>query len=264
LTPPQTTGDPTGQGATIEHFRAAYAAGNSPRIVILWNRALSDDIDAAQQHVDRTTQSSSANVTANATVSGGSTTNAQPYGYGTLVQSNGGANASKSASATSSSSRDRVTTDAQQGTGARADVMSEQDFWLFQTAFSDPFVRAGARLVDRNTITRVASDKSPNITDKQRAEIAGLSGFADLFIEVLVAVNPASPSGYLFRATAKDVKTGQILADVITDGTNPAPASVEYVATDHGFEARQSQPGGANGSQVALAIMAGLSQAWQR
>jgi hypothetical protein len=261
LKAPATASDPAVQGEAIGRFRAAYSARKSPRIAIFWNRALTDDVEAAKLHVDSEVRAAARGGQVSTSATGGSSTNVQPYGYGQLVQKSAGANAETSFGSAGVATRDRVSADVQQGFGARAAVMGEQDSWHFQDAFSDPFIKAGAKLVDRNTMIRIAGETA----DKQRAESAALAGLADLFIEVLVSVDPTSPSGYVFRATAKDVKTGQIVAETISDGAVPESGATEYVATDHGFVARPSRTAGAaNGTTVAIALMDRLSQAWQQ
>lgn len=258
---PVTASDPAVQGEAIGRFRVAYSARKSPRIAIFWNRALTDDIEAAKLHVESEVRTAATGGQASTSTAGGSSSSVQPYGYGQLVQKNAGATAQTSFGSTAAATRDRVSADVQQGFGARAPVMSEQDSWRFQHAFSDPFIKAGTRLVDRNTMIRIAGDA----TDKQRAESAALAGLADLFVEVLTSVDPASPSGYVFRATAKDAKTGQIVAEIISDGAAPDAGVTEYVATDRGFVARPSRTAGAvNGTTVAIALMDRLSQAWQQ
>ncbi len=163
------------------------------------------------------------------------------------------------------SSREQIKGEEQVGSGARDPVMIERDMWRFEQGFSDPFVRAGAKLVDRNTIMRITADKSPQVGDKQRVEASALRGLADVFVEVLMTVDGSSPSGYVFRATAKDINTGQIIADVTSDGArSDAPGAMEYVATNHGFEARPSRNRGqANGATIAVTLMDQLSQAWR-
>lgn len=258
---PATASDPSVQGEAIGRFRVAYSARKSPRIAIFWNRSLTDDIEAAKLHVDSEVRTTATGGQTSTSTAGGSSTSVQPYGYGQLVQKSAGANAQTTFGSAGVTTRDRVSADVQQGFGARAAVMSEQDSWRFQDAFSDPFSKAGARLVDRNTMIRIAGDA----TDKQRGESAALAGLADLFVEVLMSVDPASPSGYVFRATAKDAKTGQIVADIISDGAAPDAGATEYVATDRGFVAQPSRTAGAvNGTAVAIALMDRLSQAWQQ
>jgi hypothetical protein len=258
---PATPSDPAVQAEAIGRFRVAYSARKSPRIAIFWNRTLTDDIEAGKLHVDSEVRAAATGGQTSTSAAGGSSTSIQPYGYGQLVQKSAGANAQTSFGSAGVTTRDRMSADIQQGFGARAAVMSEQDSWRFQDAFSDPFIKAGARLVDRNTMIRIAGDAA----DKQRSESAALAGLADLFVEVLMSVDPASPSGYMFRATAKDAKTGQIIADVISDGAAPDAGATEYVATDRGFMARPSRAAGAvNGTAVAIALMGQLSQAWQQ
>jgi hypothetical protein len=256
--------DAAAQKASIDRFRGAYAARKSPRIAIFWNRVLTDDVESAKQHVEREDRAVVVGGAVTTRVQGGGSTSIQPYGYGSLEQRSAGGEAQTTFGAAGVSVRERTTTDVQQGFGARAPAMIERDSWRFESGFADLFTQAGARLVDRNTIIRVTGDKS-NMTDKQRVEMSALRGFADLFVEVLVTSDPASPSGYVFRATAKDVNTGQLIADVTSDGADAESGATEFVATNHGFESRPSRmAGAANGGAIAAAMMDRLCQVWQR
>jgi hypothetical protein len=244
----------------IERFRSAYQGRNSPRIAILWNRVLSDQIDAQKYHVERETGAfaSGTQQSAGAVVGGAA---AVRRFHGGAVAGEYGAAVSQSATTHGEVSvKDRVSADLQAPAGERAPVLSERDRWYFEKGFTDPFVHAGAKLVDRNTVVRLAGEGGAS--DQQRAEMSGLRRQADLFVEILQSADPESPSGYLFRATAKDVSSGQIVADVTSDGAEPG-ASTEFVATNRGFEPRPSRKAeAANGAAVAMALMSELVEAW--
>ncbi len=85
LTPTPSASDPAGQTAAIDRFRGAYQAHKSPRLAILWNRILSDDIDVRKYQVEREVRGSAGVGHATTTITGGRSTSYQPYGYGTLV-----------------------------------------------------------------------------------------------------------------------------------------------------------------------------------
>lgn len=96
----------------------------------------------------------------------------------------------------------------------------EAILWEFEEGFMEPLLEAGANLVDRNTILRLqaadhpTAEKLPNDMPVKKVEIQALKGHADLFMELLITRSPASPYGYEFKAAAKEVGTGRILATV--------------------------------------------------
>ena len=263
LTAPPKATDPAAQGATTSRFRAAYLAHKSPRLAVFWNRVLSSDVESQKYKVDSEVRTSGVAGQISTNRSGGASTSYQPYGYGSLAQTYAGSQSTTTFGAVGGSTRERVQTDVQVGSGSRAPVMAEKDMWRFEKGFEDPFLKAGARLVDRSSMIRIAGDKHPGASDVQRIEMSALRGHADVFIEVLMTYDSGSPSGYLFRATAKDVNTGAVIADAMSDGATPGSGLTEYVATNHGFEARPSRAAGnANGAEIALAMMTQLAQSW--
>ncbi len=97
--------------------------------------------------------------------------------------------------------------------------------WGFESGLMEPFLTAGARLVDRNTIVRLTAAKTEHKGNlfsvkgpsEPKIEMDALQGHADVFIEVLV-VRSGLPMGYEFKAMAKEVKTGNIIAHVTSVG----------------------------------------------
>ena len=112
---------------------------------------------------------------------------------------------------------------------------------------------------------RVRGEERTVDNDMQRVEMAALKGFADLVVEILMTRDKSSPTGFLFRATVKDVNNGQLVADVSATGAKDASGAKEFVATDRGFEARPV-PGSndVDGTRVAVAVMDRLTQLWGR
>jgi hypothetical protein len=96
----------------------------------------------------------------------------------------------------------------------------EAILWEFEEGFMEPLLDAGAFLVDRNTMLRLqaadhpTAEKMPNDMPVKKVEVQALLGRADVFMELLITRSPASPYGYEFKAAAKEVKSGRILATV--------------------------------------------------
>jgi hypothetical protein len=218
--------------ATEDRFRAAYRRRGSPRIAIFWNRSLTDQVDA--DHIDVESERGLAAVVGDTPPT---------MGIGVV------------------SARDRMTAKAQIGSGAHVRVLKEPDAWRVEQGFESQLQKAGARLVDRNAIVRLAGTAAGAAPDIQRVEVSALKGYADILVEILAARDSGSSSGYLFRATAKDVRDGRILADVTSDGLEK-PAATEWVATARGFEKREHPTETPSGAPIARLLMDRLSSAW--
>jgi hypothetical protein len=105
----------------------------------------------------------------------------------------------------------------QRGDTAR-DMPDEGWSWEFEEGFTRPLLANGVRLTDRAVMLRLMGAKdrrgsgdlhSPN---PKALETQGLSEYADVLVELLVRREPTSVCGYDFRATAKQIADGRILA----------------------------------------------------
>ncbi len=209
-------------GATLAAFRSAYQRAGSPRLAVYFNRELSEEvrewIPGAQQRIQ---------VQVEHAVSG------QSLATGPVT-------AQQSAQAsTEIQSRYYVGK-----TGYRADP-GELWMWQFEDAITTRFLDGNARVVDRAVIFRQMARLQPQpgmdgTESTSLNEIAALDSFADILVEMRIA--PARGSaGYNFRATAKEMKSGRILASAIVGGANRRwGASGRYVATPNGYELQES------------------------
>jgi hypothetical protein len=261
LTPPPSARDAAVQGPAVDNFRRAYQANGAPRILVFWNRALSDQVDAQRLDVSRDTRTTVTGGRIDSTTRGGSAVTTQPYGYGQRTDRSHGQDSATIFGGAAVSQRDHVSGQVQIGSGARDPVMFERDSWRFEQGFSKPFLNAGARMVDRSVAIRSTGSESAG-PDIQRIEMSALKGKADILVEVLMTIDPGSASGYAFRASAKDVNSGRILADTVSDGADRAEAS-EYVVTNRGFESRPARGASeSSGAEVGIALMSALAGAW--
>jgi hypothetical protein len=113
--------------------------------------------------------------------------------------------------------------------------LNENWEWRFQDGFIEPFLAAGARLVDRETIIRLTAIGQRGI-DQPVIEAKALSGMADLLIEVLVAPQGQSSTGYELRARIIDVRDGRILGYVNSRRLKSWQRSPQYYASEHGID----------------------------
>lgn len=208
--------------AITSAFSSAYRAAGSPRMAVYFNRELSEEvrewIPGYQQL--RVTSNQTASVT------------------GPNLQT---------ADASYSSDRTATLTTRQyvDASGRRVDP-SEEWTWQFEDAITQVFLSAGANVVDRAMMFRQAAHKNPNSQGADGSisitqnEMSALNGFADILVEVKVT-RSASALGYDFRATGKNIKTGQIIASAYLNGEGDQREQ-RYVATANGYEKQYTTP----------------------
>lgn len=131
------------------------------------------------------------------------------------------------------------------------------------------FISGKARIVDRETMIHLFATDSGKTTkhltdllERKKLEISSLRKYTDLFIEVHIKKDPTAPAGYLFRAVAKEIQTGQIIADTLC---NSFGAGKPYVAAgDSGYEVKQTLPDLDNAAVIlASHLLEDLASAWE-
>lgn len=175
-------------------FSAAYKLKDQPRIAIFLNRSLSDEV--REWHVDQRT----------------------------VVSGNGSITSTRETKHTFR--EDTMTGPLSVSEQRKIDIggnrinPQEQILWPFEDGFMQPFLRAGAKLIDRATIMRLSALKEAeqknagyDPVSAKKVEMSSLVDKADIFIEVLISRTPFAPGGYEFKASAKEVKTGRIIAN---------------------------------------------------
>ncbi|MDI9239676.1 hypothetical protein QLQ15_12250 [Lysobacter sp. LF1] len=231
--------------ADADAFRAAYRKAGSPRMVVYWNRDLSDAVTTQYDHVAQATH-----------VEGGAAV-AQLSDDGRTLTQDAGA-----ASVTTLRSGERRIDD----NGSRQQLPEHTD-WPLMTAFNARLQGAGAQLVDRTVALRAhAADQSAEQRkDTQTLELKALQGKAELLVEVLQTHDASSPFGVMFRVEVKRVATGELLASLVSDGKAPKPAPGRFVAGGKGYvrEAAPEQTLAQAGDVVANATMTALTRHWQ-
>jgi hypothetical protein len=108
-----------------------------------------------------------------------------------------------------------------------------------------------------------------NDSDYQKIEVAALIDHADYFMEILLADDMSEEFGWVFLVTVKSTKTGQIVAMLKSNGSNPYQAKPKeyWVATSNGYE-KVSDPLPVTtvedlGEVLAFETMQSLTQIWQ-
>ncbi len=175
---------------TIERFRKVYRVKEKPTIAIFLNRQFSDEVREWRTMTRRV-------------ATGGRTTVTQKDQWDkTTTEVEGDRSAY---------TQQHVETVARPGPG-------EEWMWAFEDGFFNTFLSSNTRLVDRATIMRLAAAKSGkqgeayDLIAVKQIEMDALLDHADIYIEILITRSPSSLYGYIFKATAKEVKTGIIIA----------------------------------------------------
>lgn len=117
--------------------------------------------------------------------------------------------------------------------------------WAFEDIFYNQFLEADTHLVDRAVIMRLIAGEShggdTRDLSRQQIEMDALNKHADIVIEILVRRLPDSPLKYDFKAQAKEIKTGFVLANVTSRKWSSTPNRItkRIVATDTGLVATE-------------------------
>ncbi len=234
--------------AAVERFRGAYASRGKPRLAVFLNRSLSDEV--------REWKTESRDV-----ISGdGSITTSTVTEHGT--------------------ERDTITGDISLyeqkhiEDKARAGV-AEGYLWSFEDGFVQPFLRAGTRLVDRATIMRLAAAESGKQGDAydlmavKKIEMDALLGKADILVELLITRHPSSPYGYEFKASAKDIRTGTLIANATSANWSSKDRAKKINVISSGYEVTDKFDGkdlpiaADVATELAVELMDSLVNIWE-
>lgn len=193
----------------VRDFSASYQKAKKPKIAIFWNRELTDALDEWY---------------------GTSRVVISQSGQGSLSGNFGSNDLNLNGSGNSQTSIEQ-----QKRTGSdQRPQFSETREWQFQDGFLGPFLRAGAYVVDRAAIVRLTGINAGGMNGKA-IETQAISGMADILIEVLVANQGQSRTGYELRARVLETKTGRILGYVNSRGLREWNEKPDAIATNRGF-----------------------------
>jgi hypothetical protein len=250
LDPPRQSGGPSAEDQILSRFQNVYIQRKRPKLAIFWNRALDDQV-ATTYRDDMRIRSG-----------GGSTslltdeTEFNRFGSSRIIESNNSF---------------QNTTDVSRRTGPAESAPKRPGFdeltdWQFENGFVNAFLVVGGQLVDRNVLIRTSAEarSASGQVNLQAVESAALAARADYIMEILQTPDRSSPSGFTFRVTVKDLRTGAVAANVVTRASKASQSSNQYVATDKGFErATRRQSIDETGDQLAVETMAALLRVWR-
>jgi len=239
MTPPPHYAAPDPAGV-LAGFADTYRRQGAPRVIVFWNRALSDATASAYEL--RSDSRSDTHGAEDLTL----------YADGRTITRD---------STTESSSRMGLhrTDDGKRG------GLSERADWRAEEGFNKAMLANGVRLVDRAMAIRAtAAGPGGGGGDAVAAESAALAGKADLLVEILQTPDASAPSGYAFRVDVKDVRSGALLANFVTRG-DPPQGPRRFVAGGNGYEReRPRAPSiGTVGAQVGQEMLTALATHWR-
>lgn len=224
--------------ASASAFRSAYARRKSPRMVIFWNRQLTDSLSTSYEEWTRLSFAEG--------------------GYQAVSEDE--AVAGRAGEVEYRSGRTAATAD-----GARTAGLPERADWRAAQGFNRMMLSGGARLIDRTLIMRAtALHKAGDRGDAQSIEMSALIGKADLLVEVLQTPDGDAPSGYTFRVDVKDIRSGTLLATVVTQGNPPSSGPGRFVAGPNGYQRERPLVPSVDqvGARVATEVMQALVANW--
>jgi hypothetical protein len=230
-------------------FRSAYARAGAPRMVLFWNREFDDEVASAYEDRTRITAKSQETETEL------EETSESDLGSSRLRERD---------------QAGKFTADIVSGTKRvvkERPALAERSDWRLEQAFRRELANNGVRLVDRSVAMRTMSVGKglSGQANVQEAEAAAMVATTDLILEVLQTKDSAAPMGLSFRIDVKDLRSGSVLANLISTGRLMDRGPGRFVASASGFQ-RAAPPAmtlDSVGQQLALETMAALADAWQ-
>lgn len=191
-------------------FAAVYKRAGSPKVVVFWNRELSDETATEYEDVMRGRSD-------------------------TRIGNNGNEVYRTDDVTVSAGTRRREN-------AQRFSDLTERADWKLESSFISGLVSAGTVLVDRKTIVRKtgrgAAGQTPN---QQSIEMDALLGHADILIEVLQTTDESAPLDTSFRVSMKRIANGRILGQFVTSA-RPFVGRGRFVAGPNGYERSTPPP----------------------
>ncbi len=220
----------------VRDFAAAYAAQESPRVMVFFNRELSAEVQewVASERIAIEGQSREVKGGERTDRAGGIAISRQ------YANSDGG----------------RV------GPG-------ERWMWEFEQAIADMLLDARVNLIDRAVVMRRQAASGDEMlgnsqTSARTLEMQALDQYADLLMELWVVRSSESPVGYEFRAQVKDLKSGRLITTVTTFGDGVDDPRRVYVASSTGYQAYEELPTVGDAAQaLGVELMESLAKRWR-
>lgn len=189
LTPPPPA--PAATAFDLQRFKAAYAAAGSPKVVLFWNRELTDRLVADRVELSRDSLWELE-----------TRSRQQTERQGERV------------------SEKRHTAEP---AGGREGPAEDRDARI-RSAYVGALLGSGVHLLDRNLILRKQGLHDKAVTDPQQVEAAALQAGAAWLLEVVLTPATQTPDGWVLHSRLKRIADGALLADSLYDAAIDAAA----------------------------------------
>lgn len=226
----------------VDMFRRAWRRAGAPRIVVFWNRELTDELATAYVRT-RTVE------------------------HSRRTEAWAGAAPGAAVAGATDAGRLSVEVETRRQEPPARQAMPERTRWPFESAFHGAFAEAGVSLVSRPVALRSealgAVGDQPNI---QALEMKAARRRADFAIEVLTAPSPTASGQHLHRVRVTHLASARIVADLTSEARPVLSGPRPYVATNRGFEPAPppAQTAEGTGRELAMQTMAALRSAISR
>lgn len=235
--------------ASVDRFRKVYAAKSRPRIMVLWNREVTDELGSAYRNreTEETTKFTE-HTESSKSFSGHTDAGFESTG---LTESAG----------SETTTRNKVQGRERMDSARRDSGMAEGTAWELQGAYAATMKEAGVRLIDRNlAIRKNATERQAGAGDIQGAETRAMSQSADIVVEILAVADPGAATGRVFRVNALDTRASRQLVSFTSSGLPASSTQSTFVAVKGGFEKRYREPTWNEvGRQLAVETMEALA-----
>lgn len=219
----------------IGAFAQRYKAHRSPRVVLFWNREMTDKVQRRKvltettESADRYSETETTDITNSAS------------GQNQLREMDG----FKKNLTVKKTVEDLEDDNQRQG-------LNEKTEFLLRRAVQDKLEAGGVRFVDRAMMVRTTALHAGR-QEAQAAETHGVLTQADWVMEVLLVPDGDAPLGFGFRVALKEPKNSRVLSEFYTTARPVIHQQRRFVATHGGFEREPPRKATLNDVADALA-----------
>ncbi len=216
--PPRAEADPDdAANAALNAFAHWYQAAGRPRMLLYWNRQLTDETTTRRTDktiVDRTYGESTS----------GETT-ATDFGEAKLKETDG-------------TERNVTSRESEAITGKAYSKMNRQASDVMETVFVNTFLAIGADIADRDALIRRLSLSNPKEDrgDIQFLETQALASGIQYLVEILPDPQASSPTGLVFTVKIKHLPSSSLHAQFQTRAVPPPGPSRIVAVQGVGFQ----------------------------
>ncbi len=251
MTPPaaKPKADRNDEAKTVKAFQDLYESKGKPRIVLFWNKELSDQLS------DFTTVARISNYTQQSV---------------TEKQSGGDPKTAGLGKETTAFARNDTNIDVRTEPQRRPQLgpLANQ---RMEGAFTGSFRDAKIHFLDRDLLMRLDENQQRKTNavdqsiDSKATEIAAVSERADILFQVGMVCDPSTRAGMAYQIQVSDLKTGAVYAQFVARDAGGVPDKTRWQAGESGYE-QVTIPGYADftqsGHALALKTMEELLKSW--